>query len=161
MQVGCFRLASPDIAGTREHPSSGALRRVGERSKASGKPCPAAVPAPALASLGARVSARLAAARSGDLFRQIDERATDLRILDRRISADQADGAGGLQEAQTGAGAVGCDRGAHIAAEEECDGNIEHVGNARQTSRADPVDAFLVLLHLLKSNSQVVRELGL
>src|ERR1700674_2023795 len=73
----------------------------------SGQPGSAAVLARALACLRARVPARLAAAPSGDLFREIDERATDLRIIDLRIGADQADGAGGLQEAQPGAGAVG------------------------------------------------------
>src|SRR5712691_4736994 len=106
-QVGNIRLAvwcagepGPITLKSKQHLDSGsaahrcALRRVRRTQQGSGQSRSAPVLAPAPGAIGAALG--LVAARSPDLFRQIDERAADLRILDVRIGADQTDGAGGL-----------------------------------------------------------------
>src|SRR2546430_14746655 len=127
----------------------------------SGQSGSSSILATAPAGLRRLAPAGLAAARSGDLFRQIDERAADLRIIDFRIGADQTGGARSLQKAQPRIGTVGRWRGAHVAAEEKRDGNTEDVRDARQASGAHAVDAFFVFLHLLKGDAEIVCKLGL
>src|SRR5207247_10959662 len=112
--------------------------------------------APAHGLVSQAVRERIAAAGPGDLFGEVDERATDLRIVDLRIGAHQANRARGFQEAQPTTDAVVGGRGSEIAGEEECDRHVENISDAREAACADAIDDLLVFLHLAKGYAEVV-----
>src|ERR1700730_8636091 len=96
-----------------------------------------------------------------DLFGEIDEGATNLRIFDLRIGAHQPYGAGTLQKAQAGIDVLGGIGGPLITAEEERDRHAEYFGNACQSPGAHPIDTLLILLDLLERYPDPVPQFGL
>jgi hypothetical protein len=101
---------------------------------------------------------------AGDLLDQVDDRPAQIGVLDLRIGAQQAEGAGDGEQLQRrrligGLALLACQQ--LLAGEERTDRHAEHFGNLGQASGADPVDALLVFLDLLEGHAQLIRQRGL
>src|SRR5262245_64439613 len=104
---------------------------------------------------------------AGDLFNEIDDPATELGLLDPRERLSERQALGGREEVRHVGGRwcffhtihAGVQRGG--AFEEECNRDLQNMGNLLQSAGADPVRALLVFLDLLERQAERIPQLFL
>src|SRR5947208_3285779 len=107
-------------------------------------------------------AARLARCVARNLFGEHHQRPPDVRIPDLAVGMDQSYRAGSFQKAECGVGVLSrISRAVLGGPEQERYRDAENFRDARQSSRTDPINAFLVLLNLLKGDANARAELGL